>query len=142
LAVNRPDPSDALGVLAALGGFEIAGLAGITLGAAAERIPVVLDGFISGAAALAAVRLNANAAGCLIASHRSAEIGHGHILEALALSPLLNLGLRLGEGTGAALAISLAEASLHLLHEMATFETAGVTDAAPIEPSPRGLGET
>lgn len=129
LAVNRPNPADALGVLAAVGGFEIAGLAGVILGAAAEKVPVVLDGFISGAAALVAVRINSKAADYLIASHRSVEIGHGHILEALALDPLLDLGLRLGEGTGAALAMSLAEAALHLLHEMATFEAAGVTDA-------------
>jgi nicotinate-nucleotide--dimethylbenzimidazole phosphoribosyltransferase len=129
LTVNRPDPRDPLGVLAAVGGFEIAGLAGVILGATAERVPVVLDGFISGAAALAAVRINPTAADYLIASHRSVEIGHGHILEALALDPLLDLGLRLGEGTGAALAMSLAEASLHLLHEMATLEAAGVSDA-------------
>jgi nicotinate-nucleotide--dimethylbenzimidazole phosphoribosyltransferase len=129
LTVNRPDPSDPLGVLAAVGGFEIAGLAGVILGAAAERVPVVLDGFISGAAALVAVRIHRNAADYLIASHRSVEIGHGYILEDLALNPLLDLGLRLGEGTGAALAMSLAEASLAILHEMATFEAAGVTDA-------------
>jgi nicotinate-nucleotide--dimethylbenzimidazole phosphoribosyltransferase len=129
LAVNSPDPRDPVGVLAAVGGFEIAGLAGVILGAAAERIPIVLDGFISGAAALAAVRINPSAAGYLIASHRSAEKGHGRILQALRLTPLLDLGLRLGEGTGAALAMSLVEASLRLLHEMATFETAGVTDA-------------
>jgi nicotinate-nucleotide--dimethylbenzimidazole phosphoribosyltransferase len=96
LTVNRPDPRDPLGVLAAVGGFEIAGLAGVILGATAERVPVVLDGFISGAAALAAVRINPTAADYLIASHRSVEIGHGHILEALALhKPLEQLAYEL-----------------------------------------------
>jgi nicotinate-nucleotide--dimethylbenzimidazole phosphoribosyltransferase len=129
LAVNAPDRSDPLGVVAAVGGFEIAGLAGVILGSAAERIPVVLDGFISGAAALVAVRINPHAAAYLIASHRSAEMGHGLILQALGLNPLLDLGLRLGEGTGAALAMSLVDASLRVLDEMATFEAAGVTDS-------------
>lgn len=129
LAVHRPNPSDPLGVLAALGGFEIAGLAGVTLGAAAERVPVVLDGFISGVAALAAVRVHSDAGAYLIASHRSVESGHRQVLQSLGLNPLLDLGLRLGEGTGAALAMPLIEASVRLLHEMATFETAGVSDA-------------
>lgn len=128
LAANRPDPADPLGVLAALGGFEIAGLAGIVLGSSAHRIPVVLDGFITSAAALAAVRLAPRAAAFLLASHRSVEIGHARILESLGKEPLLDLGMRLGEGTGAALAMSLVDASLRILHEMATFERAGVTD--------------
>jgi nicotinate-nucleotide--dimethylbenzimidazole phosphoribosyltransferase len=129
LAVNRPDPADALDVLAKVGGFEIAGLAGVILGAAARKIPVVLDGFITGAAALAAAGLCAAARDYLIAAHRSAEPGHPFILRHLDLRPLLELDLRLGEGTGAVLALNLVEASLRLLREMATFEAAGVTDA-------------
>jgi nicotinate-nucleotide--dimethylbenzimidazole phosphoribosyltransferase len=129
LAVNRPDPADALGVLAKVGGFEIAGLAGVVLGAAARKLPVVLDGFITGAAALAAAGLCPGARDYLIAAHRSAEPGHAFILRHLDLRPLLDLDMRLGEGTGAVLALNLVEASLRLLREMATFEAAGVTDA-------------
>jgi nicotinate-nucleotide--dimethylbenzimidazole phosphoribosyltransferase len=129
LAVNRPDPGDALDVLAKVGGFEIAGLAGAMLGAAARRVPVLLDGFITGAAALAAVALCPAVGDYLIASHRSVEPGHEIILRHLAQRPLLDLELRLGEGTGAVLAMSLAEAALRILREMATFEAAGVTDA-------------
>jgi nicotinate-nucleotide--dimethylbenzimidazole phosphoribosyltransferase len=129
LAVNRPDPADPLDVLAKVGGFEIAGLAGVILGAAAGKVPVVLDGFITGAAALAAVGLCPAAREYLIAAHRSPEPGHAHILRRLRLRPLLDLDMRLGEGTGAALALNLIEASLSLLREMATFEAAGVTDA-------------
>ncbi len=129
LAVNRPDPADALDVLAKLGGFEIAGLAGVMLGAAARRVPVLLDGFITGAAALAAVALCPVVSDYLIASHRSVEPGHEIILRHLVQRPLLDLELRLGEGTGAVLAMSLAEAALRILREMATFETAGVSDA-------------
>lgn len=128
LAVNRPDPSDALGTLAALGGFEIAGLAGLVLGASARRIPVVADGFIASAAALAAVRLAPPCAGMLLAAHRSVEAGHRAILKALGTPPLLDLGLRLGEGTGAVLALWLLDAAVHVLDEMATFESAGVAD--------------
>lgn len=129
LEINRPDPADPLDVLAKVGGFEIAGLAGAIIGAAAQRVPVLLDGFITGAAALAAVRLAADAAGYLIASHRSVEIGHQLVLDALGMRPLLDLDLRLGEGTGAALAMPLVDAVLRILHEMATFETAGVSDS-------------
>jgi nicotinate-nucleotide--dimethylbenzimidazole phosphoribosyltransferase len=129
LAVNRPDPADALDVLAKVGGFEIAGLAGAMLGAAARRVPVLLDGFITGAAALAAVGLCPAVGDYLIASHRSVEPGHEIILRHLAQRPLLDLELRLGEGTGAVLAMSLAEAALRILREMATFDAAGVTDA-------------
>jgi nicotinate-nucleotide--dimethylbenzimidazole phosphoribosyltransferase len=129
LAVNRPDPADALDVLAKVGGFEIAGLAGAMLGAAARRVPVLLDGFITGAAALAAVGLCSAVGDYLIASHRSVEPGHQIILRHLAQRPLLDLDLRLGEGTGAVLAMSLAEAALRILREMATFDAAGVTDA-------------
>jgi nicotinate-nucleotide--dimethylbenzimidazole phosphoribosyltransferase len=129
LRANQPDPADPLGVLAALGGFEFAVLCGLVLGAASRRIVVLLDGFITGAAALVAVRLAPDAADALVASHLSPEPGHRLVLDALGLEPLLDLGLRLGEGSGAALALPLLDASLALLAEMATFETAGVTDA-------------
>jgi nicotinate-nucleotide--dimethylbenzimidazole phosphoribosyltransferase len=129
LQVNRPDPSDALDVLAKVGGFEIAGLAGVVLGAAARRVPVVLDGFITGTAALAAVRLCPEVRPYLIASHRSVEPGHAAVLGELWTEALFDLHMRLGEGTGAVLAMGLAEAALRILREMATFEAAGVTDA-------------
>ncbi len=129
LALHRPDPSDPLAVLAALGGFEIAGMAGVVLGGAARRVPVVVDGFISGSAALAAVRLAPAAGGYLIASHRSVEVGHRKVLEALGALPLLDLDLRLGEGTGAVLSMGLVDASLRILREMATFASAGVSDS-------------
>jgi nicotinate-nucleotide--dimethylbenzimidazole phosphoribosyltransferase len=131
LAANRPDPADPLGVLAALGGLEIAGLAGVILAGAARRVPVVLDGFIAGAAALVACRLRPAARDYLVAAHRSAEPGHRPVLEALGLAPLLDLGLRLGEGTGAALAIGLLRAALACYREMATFEEAGVAGRLP-----------
>jgi len=115
--------------LTALGGFEIAFLAGLAIGCARRRVVVLLDGFITGAAALAAVRIEPAVRDVLIASHRSPEPGHAHVLEALGLEPLLDLGLRLGEGSGAALALPLLQASIAILEEMATFEQAGVTDA-------------
>lgn len=127
LATNRPDPGDPLDVIAKVGGFEIAGLAGVILGAAAMRIPVVLDGFISGAAALAAVAMAPSAGAFLVAAHRSVEVGHRVVLERLGLEPLLDLGLRLGEGTGAALAMPIVEAALRMQAEMATFAGAGVS---------------
>jgi nicotinate-nucleotide--dimethylbenzimidazole phosphoribosyltransferase len=129
LALHKPDRDQPLAVLAALGGFEIAGLAGLVLGAASRRMAVVLDGFIASVAALVAVRLAPNALGYLIASHRSVEAGHRVVLRELKATPLLDLDMRLGEGTGAALAMSLLDASVKVLNEMATFETAGVTDA-------------
>jgi nicotinate-nucleotide--dimethylbenzimidazole phosphoribosyltransferase len=125
---NRPDPHDPLGVLAALGGFEIGILVGVALGAAAGSAVVVLDGFISTVAALLAARLEPPLEGYLVASHRSPEPGHAVVLEALGLTPLLDLGLRLGEGSGAALALPLLRAARDVLVEMATFEGAGVTD--------------
>lgn len=128
LEENRPDPGDPVGVVAAVGGFEIALLTGVALGAAAERAVVVLDGFIIGAAALVAARLAPEVVGYLVASHRSPEPGHAAVLEALGLEPLLDLGLRLGEGTGAALALPFVTAARDILVEMATFEGAGVTD--------------
>lgn len=128
LAINRPNPKDPLDVLAKVGGFEIAGLAGVMLGAAAHRIPIVLDGFITGAAALVAVALCPGLKEYLIASHVSAEAGHPLMLKHLGLKPLLNLGMRLGEGTGATLGIFLAEISARILGEMATFGEAGVSE--------------
>jgi len=127
LEVNRPDPADGLDVLAKVGGFEIAGLAGVAIGAAARRVPVVTDGLIATAAALAATRLVPAVRGYLIPSHGSVEIGHRRLLEAMNLKPLLDLEMRLGEGTGAALAMHLVDASIRILDEMATFESAGVS---------------
>lgn len=128
LAVNRPDPRDPLEVLIKVGGLEIAGLVGVILGAAAHRVPAVIDGFISGAAALVAAGLAPEVKPYLIAAHQSVEIGHRVILERLGLRPLLDLDLRLGEGTGAALAFHLVEAAARILGEMATFAEAGVRD--------------
>lgn len=128
LAVNHPDSSDPIDVLAKVGGFEIGGLAGVMLGAAAYRIPVVIDGFISGAAALIATVLSPRLKGYLIAAHVSAESGHRLLLKHLGLAPLLDLGMRLGEGTGAALGIFLTEAATRILAEMATFPEAGVSE--------------
>jgi nicotinate-nucleotide--dimethylbenzimidazole phosphoribosyltransferase len=130
LEVNRPDPADALDTLAKVGGFEIAGLVGVIIAGAAYRLPVVLDGFIAGAAALVAARLKPGLGVGLIASHRSSEPGHSRVLETLGLEPYLDLDMRLGEGTGAALCISLARAACAVLTEMATFKSAGVTDRA------------
>lgn len=128
LECNRLDLGDPLGVLAGVGGFEIAILAGVALGAAERRAVVLLDGFITGAAALVATRLVPELDGYLVAAHRSPEPGHSSILGALGLDPLLELGLRLGEGSGAALALPLVAAARAVLVEMATFESAGVTD--------------
>lgn len=130
LQVNRPDPTDGLDLLAKVGGFEIAGLAGAILAAASRRVPVVIDGFIATAAALAAVALAPAVKDYLIASHISQEAGHRLALAWLGLTPLLDLQMRLGEGTGAVLAMSLAEAACKLLDEMATFDEAGVSDRA------------
>ncbi len=129
LALHSRAAHDPLDALARLGGFEIAGLAGLVLGAAARRIPVLVDGFISSAAALAAIRIAPAAAGYLLAAHRSMEPGHRHVLAALDARPLLELELRLGEGTGAALAMHLVEAAIRILREMATFADAGVSDS-------------
>jgi nicotinate-nucleotide--dimethylbenzimidazole phosphoribosyltransferase len=131
LRVNGPDRGDPVGVLAAVGGFELALLAGVCLGAAAEGAVVLLDGFVTGASALAAARLAPAAAERMVASHRSPEPGHAPVLAELGLRPLLDLGLRLGEGSGAALALPLVTAALAILADMATFDSAGVTDAAP-----------
>lgn len=129
LALHAGARKDPLSILAAVGGFEIAGLAGLTLGAAARGMLVILDGFIASVAALVAVRMAPAAAAYLVASHRSVEAGHRIVLRELGREPLFDLQLRLGEGTGGALAMTLLDAALKILLEMATFETAGVTDA-------------
>jgi nicotinate-nucleotide--dimethylbenzimidazole phosphoribosyltransferase len=119
-----------LETLAAVGGLEIAGLVGVILEAAQMRKPVIIDGFISGAAALVAATMEPGVTGYLIASHRSQELGHGAVLERLGLRPLLDLDLRLGEGTGAALALPIVRAAVRLIDEMATFDEAGVSERA------------
>jgi len=129
LKVNQPAANDGLDVLTKVGGFEIGGLVGVMLGAAAHRIPIVIDGFISGAAALIATRIVPNLGDFLIAAHVSAERGHRIALKHLGLKPLLDLQMRLGEGTGAALAISIIEAAVKTLAEMATFGEADVSEA-------------
>ncbi len=128
LSVNQPNAKDAMDVLHKVGGLEIAGLAGMMIAAASHRIPVVVDGFISTAAAMIAVGLAPRVREYLISAHQSVEIGHQVMLKHLNLIPLLDLNLRLGEGTGAALAFPLIEASTRILREMATFAEAGVSD--------------
>ena len=128
IEVNQPDPTDGLDVLTKVGGFEIGVLAGVMLGTAASHRPVVVDGFISGAAALIAWVISPPARNYFIASHQSVEPGHRVGLEAMGLNPLLDMNMRLGEGTGAALAMHIIEASARCLAEMATFGEAGVSD--------------
>lgn len=127
LAVNGPDRHDGLDVLAKVGGFEIAGLVGVILAGAARRVPMAIDGFISGAAALVAVTLAPAARHALFAAHRSVERGHAAVLAHLGLAPYLDLDMRLGEGTGAALFVHLARAAAAIYREMATFKSAGVS---------------
>lgn len=129
ISVNRPDPSDPLAILEKVGGLEIAGLAGLILGGAARRIPIVVDGFISTAAAAIACALQPRVQHFLFAAHRSSEPGHEALLKLIGQAPLLDLNMRLGEGTGAALAMALIEAGVNLLNEMATFSSAGVSEA-------------
>lgn len=127
LETNKPDPKDGLDVLAKVGGFEIGGIAGLILGAAANRKPVVVDGFISTAGALIAYALEPFVRDYVICAHRSVEPGHASMQDKLQHKPLLDLNLRLGEGTGAALAMNVVEAAVAVLTEVATFEEAGVT---------------
>jgi len=127
LQANAADPDDALDVLAKLGGLEIAGLVGVILGAAVHRALVVIDGFISSAAALVASRLAPVSVSYMIASHMSLEQGHRGMLEAIGLSPMIHMDMRLGEGTGAVLSFHLLDAACNLMREMATFESAGVS---------------
>lgn len=129
ISINAPDASDPLDVLAKVGGFEIGAIAGLILGAAANRKPVVVDGFISTAGALIAYGLEPFVRDYIICSHRSVEKGHSAMHEKLGLKPLLDLNMRLGEGTGAALAMNLVEAAAAILTKVATFEDAGVTGA-------------
>jgi nicotinate-nucleotide--dimethylbenzimidazole phosphoribosyltransferase len=128
LADRPPDLADPLGTMASLGGLEHAAIAGFVLGAAAARVPVVLDGVVSGAAALVAAGLAPSAVDYCVAGHRSVEPGHGVVLEHLGLRPLVDLDLRLGEGTGGVLALSLVQSAARVLRDMATFDSAGVTD--------------
>ncbi|MDG4796024.1 nicotinate-nucleotide--dimethylbenzimidazole phosphoribosyltransferase [Micromonospora sp. WMMD1082] len=125
---HTPDPADPLGVLAAVGGLEHAALAGLVLGAAARRVPVLLDGVIAVSAALAAVAFAPAAVGAVVAGHRSAEPGATVALRRLGLTPLIDLGLRLGEGTGALLALPIVTGAVRVLHEVATFDSAGVAE--------------
>ncbi len=134
LKVNRPDSKDPIDVLAKVGGFEIGGLAGVILASAAYRIPVIIDGFISSVAAVIATALSPGVKDYIIASHLSAEAGHSLVLDFLGLKPLLNLNMRLGEGTGAVLGLFLAEAATRILRQMATFAQAGVSEARPLFP--------
>lgn len=127
IEINKPNSNDAIDVLAKVGGFEIGGLAGIILSAASNRIPVVIDGFISGAAALIANGIAPKVRDYMIASHNSVEKGHKAILDYLGLKPLLDLEMKLGEGTGACLGIGLAEAAIKILTQMNTFDSAKVS---------------
>ncbi|MBM3705459.1 MAG: nicotinate-nucleotide--dimethylbenzimidazole phosphoribosyltransferase [Actinobacteria bacterium] len=127
IEINRPDPADGLDVLSKIGGFEIGGIAGVILSCASKKVPVVIDGFISGAGALIAEALSPQCRDYMIASHCSVEKGHRVVLEKLKLKPLFDFDMRLGEGTGAALGITIAEAAVKILNEMATFGEAGVS---------------
>lgn len=128
LQVNKPNAKDGIDVLSKVGGFEIGGLAGVMIGAASQNTPVMVDGFISTAAAMIALTLAPACKEYLISAHRSKENGHALMLDWLGLKPLLDLDMRLGEGTGAALGISMAEAACKILNEMATFDEAGVSE--------------
>jgi nicotinate-nucleotide--dimethylbenzimidazole phosphoribosyltransferase len=128
LATNQPDPADPLGVLAQVGGYEIAGITGVCLAGAACRIPVIIDGFIATAGAWVACALHPAVKDMLIFAHQSAEQGHRRVLAALQVKPLLDLDMRLGEGTGAALGMGLVESAVRLFNEMATFAEAGVAE--------------
>ncbi|MCL4457110.1 MAG: nicotinate-nucleotide--dimethylbenzimidazole phosphoribosyltransferase [Nitrospirae bacterium] len=130
IKLNKPYPKDAVDVLSKVGGAEIGGIAGLVLGAAANRIPVVIDGFISTAGALIAYCIKPEVKDYMFAAHNSVEIGHKAILDKMGLRPILDLDLRLGEGTGAALAMLMIEAGLRIYKEMATFGEAGVSEKA------------
>jgi nicotinate-nucleotide--dimethylbenzimidazole phosphoribosyltransferase len=129
IEINRPDPNDPIDVLAKVGGFEIAGIAGLIIGSAFHKIPVVIDGFISTAAALVAVSLKSVIREYIFAAHKSVERGHAVLLECLEQKPILDLSMRLGEGTGAVLGISLVESGVRIINEVLTFEEAGVKKA-------------
>jgi len=127
IEVNRPNPDDALDILSKLGGFEIGGIAGVILAACAHRVPVVVDGFISTAAAVLASKFHPNVKDFLFSGHQSAVEGHGEMLGALGLKPMIDLGMRLGEGTGAVLGLSILAAASKITTEMLTFEEAEVS---------------
>ncbi len=128
IEVNRPDPADAMDVLSKVGGLEIAGIAGLILGAASRRIPVVLDGLISTAGGLAAFEFDRGVRNFLFAAHRSVEVGHAVMLERMGLVPFVDLSMRLGEGTGAAIGMDMVQLGMELFHGMASFDSAGVSD--------------
>lgn len=130
IEVNNPDTGDALDILSKVGGLEIAGMAGVMLGAASCRLPVLIDGFISGAAALVAAKLCPQAKDYMMASHLSEEPGHKFVLDYLGLEPFLKMRMRLGEGTGAAIAMTIIEGAVKIAREMATFDDAGVSGKA------------
>ncbi|MEJ3744537.1 nicotinate-nucleotide--dimethylbenzimidazole phosphoribosyltransferase [Actinomycetes bacterium KLBMP 9797] len=140
LRLHRPDPADPVGVLAAVGGLEHAALAGYILGGAARRVPVILDGVIAASAAVTAAAFAPESVGAMVAGHRSVEPGATVALRHLGLSPLIDLGLRLGEGTGAVLALPIVASAVRVLHEVATFDSAGVSEqddsAASPDPDP------
>ncbi|NHN29267.1 nicotinate-nucleotide--dimethylbenzimidazole phosphoribosyltransferase [Paenibacillus agricola] len=129
IALNAPDKTNPIDVLAKMGGLEIAGLTGVILGAAIHRCPVVIDGFISSAAALVASRIAPHSVSYMIASHQSQERGHERLLKAVGLSPMLQMDMRLGEGTGALLAFPIIEAAIKIMKEMATFASAGISQS-------------
>ncbi len=129
IVANNPDKSDGLDILASVGGLEIGGMAGLMLGAAARKVPVMIDGLISGAAALIAGSLKANVVDYLIPSHTSVEPGHIKMYQHLGLEPMLNMNMRLGEGTGAILGMNLVEAATNIISKMATFEEAAVSSS-------------
>jgi nicotinate-nucleotide--dimethylbenzimidazole phosphoribosyltransferase len=127
ITLNKPDPGDPVDVLAKVGGTEIGGIAGLILGAASKKVPVIIDGFISTAGALIAYCIEPAVKDYMFAAHNSVEKGHAIILETMGLKPILDLGLRLGEGTGAAIGMFIIEAGLKIYREMATFDEAGVS---------------
>ncbi|MFU8795392.1 MAG: nicotinate-nucleotide--dimethylbenzimidazole phosphoribosyltransferase, partial [Dethiobacteria bacterium] len=141
LELHKPDPADPIGVLSLVGGLEIAALTGLILGAARRRIPVVIDGFISSTAALAAVKISPLISSFLVPSHLSAESGHALLMDYLSLKPYINMGMRLGEGTGAVLTMNLVEAAARVTLEMATFEDAQVSNKEDQNPVTDVKGE-
>ncbi len=126
--INKPDPADPIDVLSKVGGFEIGGIAGCILACAYHKVPVMVDGFISTAGAIIAKALSSKCVDYMFAGHMSEEPGHRIMLDYLGLSPILNLGMRLGEGTGGALSMNIVDAACHVFNEVMTFEQAGVSE--------------
>jgi nicotinate-nucleotide--dimethylbenzimidazole phosphoribosyltransferase len=139
LAVNKPDPTDGLDVLAKVGGFELGGLAGVILGCAANHCLVIIDGFNASAAGLIAHALSPMSRHYMMASHLSAEQAHNKMLELLGLTAYIDMGLRLGEATGASLAMNLLDSALKMFNQMATFAEAGVTPQEKAAPAKEGF---